>query len=221
MISTLFDIEIFFETPCFYSVIIENKKLNYDVCRYLYNEFCDKNEYFAFFNDDKKLDISNESAFIYNLFSLDLNTKKNINALYKILKKTIPETLQDDIKNIRESIFEVVKKISLEFEIELNVNSEIREDDLFKIIDLRFSENDDSLLLRFKKYIETIYELINIKVFFTYRLHEYFEKDELNLLTHELFYKNISIINIEQSNNFEKTRDETFVIVDHDLCVIE
>ncbi|MDR0935003.1 MAG: type II-A CRISPR-associated protein Csn2 [Erysipelotrichaceae bacterium] len=219
--SKLFDKEINLETSKFYTIVIENRKLNYDVSKYLYNEFSAKEDYFTIFKDDKKLDITNEATFVFNLFSLDLNTKRNINALYKILRKSCSDTLQADIKNIKNEIVKVVQQISLDFDIELGVNNDIREDDLFKIVDLRFSEGDDSYLLRFKKYVETVYELLGVRVFFIYHLHDYFNKNELDTIFHELSYKNMSLINLEISQNYEKSENEEFIVIDQDLCSIE
>lgn len=221
LISELFEKEVELDTSKFYSIIIENKAFNYEICKYLYNDFCSNVEYFKIFKDDKKLDISNESIFIYNLFSLDLNTKRNINALYKLLKKSCSDSLQSDIKNIKNSILEVVKRISLDFDIELDVNNDIKEDDFFKIVDLRFGDEDFSYLLKLKKYIDTAYELMGVKVFFINHIHDYFENNEINTLIRELSYKQISIFNIEQSNLIGKAENEEFIIVDHDLCSIE
>lgn len=221
LISTLFEKEISLDTSKFFTIVIENKSVNYDVCKYLYDDFRSNTDYFKIFEEDKRLEISSEAAFIFNLFSLDLNTKRNINALYRLLKRISSNCLENNIKEIRDSILEMVKQISLDLEIELDVNNQVKEEDLFKIVDLRFSESDSSNLLRLKKYIETMYELSRIKIFFIYHLHDYFEKEDINILFHELSYKNISIFDIEQSSDFEKADNEQIIIIDRDLCTIE
>lgn len=221
LISTLFEKEIDLETPKFLTLVVENKTLNYEICKYLYNDFCGRVDYFKLFNDDKKLDLSTYALFVYNLFSLDLNTKKNINALYKLLKKSCSESLQLELKNIKESIVEIVRHISLDFDVELDVNNNIKEDDFFKIVDLRFSESDDSHMSRFKKYVETAYELTGMRVCFVNHLHDYFDHGEIESLLHELSYKNITIINLEHNDLFQKLANEDLIIIDRDLCTIE
>ena len=87
-------------------------------------------------------------------------------------------------------------------------------------MDLQFKEIDSDYKNRLIKYMEVINELRNIKVFFFFHLHDYFEKEELETIIKEIKYRNISVINIESHNLFTKNDNERIIIYDNDLCYI-
>ena len=97
----------------------------------------------------------------------------------------------------------------------------IKVDDVFKMGNLKFLEEDDTLLKRLLKYILVSYELRNIQFVFINRLHDLLDEDEIAQLCSEVGYYGISIVTIE-SQKPEKPLDfERQFIVDKDLCSIE
>ena len=119
------------------------------------------------------------------------------------------------INNVAEK---VVEEISLDYDIELSMVSHIKEDDIFKLMNIQFSETDLSRTERFVRFISVINDLQKIDLFFVSHLKESFSEDELALIEKQLLYKKIHIIDFEtvnyQQNDFEKK-----IIVDKDLCV--
>ena len=119
------------------------------------------------------------------------------------------------INNVAEK---VIEEISLDYDIELSMVSHIKEDDIFKLMNIQFSETDLSRTERFVRFISVINDLQKIDLFFVSHLKESFSEDELALIEKQLLYKKIHIIDFEtvnyQQNDFEKK-----IIVDKDLCV--
>lgn len=216
--SLLFQEEIDLSSSDFRIIKIENPSLFYQVVRYLYMDFSGSTEFFSLWNGSSELSIDQFSNFLGPLFNVDLNTKKNINCLYRILKKTYFEKLSEDLNKLRVQAADIVKNISFDFEVELSVQNEIAIDDLFKIMNLQFSENCASLLERITKYILLSYELQHTTLFFTLNLFEYLEPSEIKTLVRDISYKAISIVDIESNGNLPIIDFGRTNTIDYDLC---
>ncbi len=204
----------------FITYVIENKKILFNIEKYIRMSFEGERDYIHLSKDKQLVLLDDYCDVVDNIFVLDINTKKNINALYKILKSLYYEKLKENISGLKQDISKIVSEISLDFDLELYVSNEIKEEDLFKIMDLQFKEIDSDYKNRLIKYMEVINELRNIKVFFFFHLHDYFEKEELETIIKEIKYRNISVINIESHNLFTKNDNERIIIYDNDLCYI-
>lgn len=212
--------DISFDVPKTINIVIENKVTFYNFCKYCFQDFSGEMEYISCFNNESLLKNDNVLHFIPNLFDLSLNNKKNINALYKILKQKYYDTLKIDISSLKTKIVDIVSTIASDFDVELTITNKISEDDLFKIMDLKFNDDTDTLLEQLIKYCSMIHELQKISTFVILHLHDYFEQSELDSLYHELKYKGISIISIENNNLFGKNNGDLTMILDKDLCSI-
>ena len=204
----------------FITYVKKKKKILFNIEKYIRMSFEGERDYIHLSKDKQLVLLDDYCDVVDNIFVLDINTKKNINALYKILKSLYYEKLKENISGLKQDISKIVSEISLDFDLELYVSNEIKEEDLFKIMDLQFKEIDSDYKNRLIKYMEVINELRNIKVFFFFHLHDYFEKEELETIIKEIKYRNISVINIESHNLFTKNDNERIIIYDNDLCYI-
>ena len=211
------DEDINIDSAEFIDLVIENKKLKYEFLKYCY--FCfNGNTNFIVLQCGSEIQ-NNEKLifFVCNLFDLDLNTKKNINSLYKILKLKYYDELKDEILNLTNKTKQLIEDISLDFDMPLYSNSEIKEEDIFRAFDLRFLDDDSlSLKERIIKYCTLIYELQKIDIFIFKDLHQYIES-----LFYELKYLRIKIINVESNNNFTFNSYSKKIIIDETLCLIK
>lgn len=208
------------EPPVSLSLVIENKASLYSFLSYCHNDFSGDSDRIRFYIDDSLQDNDERLSFIPNLFDLNLNSKKNINGLYKLLKKKYYSELKEGISELKSKAEAIIKEISLDFDVELTAGDAINEDDLFKAMNLGFAEDDSSLLERLIKYMDIIHELQGISVFVIYRLRDYFEDDELTFLRHEVDYKGIVLIDIETEKPIKPQENETVIVMDKDLCFI-
>ncbi len=204
------------------AIIIENKKIFFDYCSYCYNDFRKSNISFNFENDGKDVDCENAIHFLAHPFSLNLNTKKNINALYKLLRKKYYSELSTDIEALKSKVIEIVSAIALDFDVELSVDNEIAEDDLFKIMNLQFKDDEGfPLHVKLIKYMQVIYELQGINVFVMPFVSSYFSLNEIEQIKKELSYIGGCFISLENNSIFDKSCFDKTLILDFDLCSIE
>lgn len=203
-------------------LVIQNKKIFYKYCEYCYNDFPASSCYFNYKVDSKTLDSDKYIHFISHPYCLDLNTKKNINGLYKILKKKYYIDLEEDINILKNKAKEIVSNISLDFDIELSLADDIPVDDLFKIMNLKFNDYESmSLMEQFIKYIKIIYEIQGISVFIIPFLYSYFEENEINEIKKELAYSRIALITLENTRKEINNVADKCLLFDLDLCSIE
>lgn len=206
--------------PKFITLVIENKPFYWTFSKYLYDTFPEHLGYCSLFKNGEEQKIEDVSVYIYNPLDLNLNTKQNLNALYKILKKSYFSELSASVQQIQDLLTQVCKEIRLDFDAELTMESSIRIDDIFKIGGLQFSETDSTLLERFVRYISIVKELQNVSIIFINHLHDYFENAEIEQLLKEMEYRGITLVNIETFVPQNKLENETLCIIDKDLCSI-
>lgn len=216
--SALLSKRIELEEGSFLTICIDDKKTLFNMLSFCSHDFRGSESYLSFLTPAS--DKPESSVFIDNLFSLDPNSKKNINGLYRLLKNAYYDKLEDQIEELNKKIHEVVSYISLDFDLELIYEDSIKSEDLFKLMDLRFTEPDLELKKQLVQYISLSSELQNCRIFVTHGLHEFMDNDDFLEIHKELAYKHISIIDIEHGNDVNCFDGERIILIDNDLCDI-
>lgn len=204
-----------------YTIIIENRKILYDFEKYLFNEFEGNSDYLLLIDNNKIIDHKKNIYFLSNFYDMDLNNKKNLLALYKQIKVNHNDELKERFEQLTSNINEFLEFMNFESGFDLTFDSNILMDDVFKLGDLRFNNENDGLFNTLISYLEIINNLFNIEVFIVEELHKYFSNDELIKVINELKYHGIILINIEKDNNFEGIVDEIRNYIDIDYCTIQ
>ena len=204
-----------------YTITIENRKILHDFEKYLFNEFEGNNDYLLLMDNNKIIDHKKNIYFLSNFYDMDLNNKKNLLALYKQIKVNHNDELKERFEQLTSNINDFFEFINFESEFDLTFDSNILIDDVLKLGDLRFNNENDSLFNSFISYLEIINSLFNINVFVVEELHKYFSNDDLIKAMNELKYHGIILINIEKDNNFEGIVDEIRNYIDIDYCTIQ
>ena len=204
-----------------YTIIIENRKILYDFEKYLFNEFEGNNSYLLLMDNNKIIDHKKNIYFLSNFYDMDLNNKKNLLALYKQIKVNHNDELKERFEQLTSNINEFLEFINFESVFDLTFDGNILIDDVLKLGDLRFNNENDSLFNTLISYLEIINNLFNIEVFIVEELHKYFSNDDLIKAINELKYYGIILINIEKDNNFEGFVDEIRNYIDIDYCTIQ
>lgn len=204
-----------------YTIIIENRKILYDFEKYLFNEFEGNSDYLLLMDNNKIIDHKKNIYFLSNFYDMDLNNKKNLLALYKQIKVNHNDELKERFEQLTSNINEFLEFINFESVFDLTFDGNILIDDVLKLGDLRFNNENDDLFNSFISYLEIINNLFNINVFIVEELHKYFSNDDLIKAINELKYYGIILINIEKDNNFEGFVDEIRNYIDIDYCTIQ
>ena len=206
--------------PKVLTFVIENKAFYWKFCAYLYNGFPEHDGFCSYEDGDKKSAIEDCSLYIANPLDLDLNTKANLNALYKMLKKRYFGELNGAVQQIQTELANICQEIKLDFDAELEMDAAIRVDDVFKLGGLRFEDNELSFLERLTKYVVVAKELRGISLVFINHIRDYLDSDQLQEFVKELQYRGITLINIESRMSEEKLAGEIRFVVDQDFCAI-
>jgi len=218
----IFDKEIYLdlEVRNYYSIVIENKKKLLELEKYIYFDFSGKEEFIKCKIDNNFINPDKIATLIYPIFNPDFNNKRNINSLYKILKNFYREDVDSSVETINSKIKEIIDTISLDYSINIETTEEIKIEDIFKISNLRFAENYNSLLERIIQFCVVTKEIRNVFIFFVFDLNKYFEQEEIQLLLKDLYIKGIFLINIENSVKENEETKHISLLIDSDLCVI-
>lgn len=198
---------------------IENLVLFRKIVSYLYF-MAGEEDFISLFKDNEFLDIDGNSLFISNLVEFDLNSKRNLNSLNKLLLNTYYETMQEDLEQLRLKMLQITKKLSLELDVSLDIKETIKTDDLFRVMDIKFKDNYDSQLNRFINYLFVISELQKKNIFFTLHLKEYFLIEEIQMIVKECALHEIVLVDIESQNIIDLGNIEKKIIIDKDCCLI-
>ena len=207
------------EPGVFYNITIENREYFRKVVESLCFDFITDCG-ISIFKGTDNYDLEDIAVAVPNILDLNINTKKNINALNKILKKTYYEDLKSDLLSLKEKATIIVKKIALDLDISLSMNEEIKTDDLFKIMDIKFSDDKETFLERFINFLFVNSELQEKNLFFCLHLKEYFSPEEVEIIVKEVSYKQISVINIETHEYLDSIECQKKILIDKDCCFL-
>lgn len=205
--------------PTFITLLIENKTFYWEFTSYLYNGFPDHLAYCSLETGNKDA-IEDYSVFISTPWDMGLNTKPNINALYKILKKTYANELNTSVDQIQKIMETIAKEIKLDFDAELHVDGAIRIDDIFKLGNIQFQEGEQTFLGKLTRYVAVSRELRGVGLVFINHLRDFMDDESIRQFLKEAFYRGISVVDIETSEIKTLLKDEKKIIVDSDFCFI-
>ncbi len=201
-----------------YLLIIKNKQLLYYFLQnYNYNT---NEEYIKVFDEsNNQIKAADYIDIVTSILSIDVNTKKNINALVRQLK-TNTDILKKTSLNVTNIVKEAFDVIKMDSPIDIISDANISEDDIVKMMDINIDECSNTMIERLNNYVKVSYELRNVRVFIFYNLLSFLTETEIELLIHNSKYSNIKIIDIEYFDDGVCIFDHK-KIVDKDICLLE
>lgn len=201
-----------------YLLIIKNKQLLYYFLQnYNYNT---NEEYIKVFDEsNNQIKAADYIDIVTSILSIDVNTKKNINALVRQLK-TNTDILKKTSLNVTNIVKEAFDVIKMDSPIDIISDANISEDDIVKMMDINIDECSNTMIERLNNYVKVSYELRNVRVFVFYNLLSFLTETEIELLIHNSKYSNIKIIDIEYFDDDSYIFDNK-KIVDKDICLLE
>lgn len=204
----------------FTTIIIENNKLYYNILETL-SKKDDESDLIQLFIDDNLASIT-ELEFIYDIFTLSFNDKKNIGALSRIILKNI--SLNDMPAKIDKLSDEIIREFTnflFTIDIPTQISEEISDSEFLKLINVKIKDDYQTLIERITNYLEITNKLRRIDTFIFANISMFLPIDELELLIKECNYKKIHIILLENAINRKLLSGEKRYILDNDLCLIE
>ena len=198
-----------------YNLNIENQKFYYNLLDKLYDFDEDT---FIYSKDYEIKNLSKSCLIIDNTFNLDANNKKILNSLYKrISSELIDKSDKDEIEKINSTIISLLNKISLDLNLSVDYYTDL---DVIKILNLYnfcFKMDQSTPLEKFVTYIKANLEINKYKFIISTNILPMFSKSDIELLSNELKYLGLTLINITLiQQKYENLVDS--LTIDNDLC---
>lgn len=171
-----------------------------------------------FFLDENNNEINllNKIDLYIDYFNIELNSKKIINNLYKLLKNNIDDEDKTKINKCYSQIKKILSKSFINYNLSLTINDEFDIDDILKLlkvsIDLKNNLFDNLLLLI---DINNNLKLNELLIFAN--LKQYLTMGELNELYKYCLYNDVKILLIDSQCYGTTSKFEKKLIIDGNL----
>lgn len=196
-----FDNNIKIENDYIQVIEIENKKTFYRLVSDLYKIKNDEKLDEVFFYDDNNQEINmyNKVDLYVNFFDIDLNSKKNLNALNKNIINSLTDNVKEEILNNFKKLSKSFTKILSDIDLPLSLNDNITVDDIIKLLKISINKTDDLLdnlllLIDLEKVLK-----INEILFFI-NLKQYLSQEELIEFYKYAIYNEIKIVLVDSQS---------------------
>lgn len=213
-----FDNNIKIENNYIQVIEIENKKTFYRLVSDLYKIKNDEKLDEVFFYDDNNQEINmyNKVDLYVNFFDIDLNSKKNLNALNKNIINSLTDNVKEEILNNFKKLSKSFIKILSDIDLPLSLNDNITVDDIIKLLKISINKTDDLLnnlllLIDLEKVLK-----INEILFFI-NLKQYLSQEELIEFYKYAIYNEIKIVLVDSQSYGVKLDYEKKLIIDANL----
>ncbi len=197
-----------------YNIDIESVNFYHQLLLSLSNEDSDN---ILMSNNYSPVEYNKETLFISDILSLNPNSKKILNSLYKKIQDQYFINTLDTVSNINESILSLLKEISMDLDIDIDYESDLTLSDILLLYKFSFREGDDNFLGRFVTFIKANLEVKNISLIISLNLLPILKEEEIILLKKELEMLGICLINFNIRIKHCLSGVE-YITIDNDLC---
>lgn len=213
-----FDNNIKIENNYIQVIEIENKKTFYRLVSDLYKIKNDEKLDEVFFYDDNNQEINmyNKVDLYVNFFDIDLNSKKNLNALNKNVINSLTDNVKEEILNNFKKLAKSFTKILSDIDLPLSLNDNITVDDIIKLLKISINKTDD-LLSNLLLLIDLEKVLKINEVLFFINLKQYLSQEELIEFYKYAIYNEIKIVLVDSQSYGIKLDYEKKLIIDANL----
>ena len=213
-----FDNNIKIENDYVQVIEIENKKTFYRLVSDLYKIKNDEKLDEVFFYDDNNQEINmyNKVDLYVNFFDIDLNSKKNLNALNKNIINSLTDNIKEEILNNFKKLAKSFTKILSDIDLPLSLNDNITVDDIIKLLKISINKTDD-LLSNLLLIIDLEKVLKMNEILFFINLKQYLSQEELIEFYKYAIYNEIKIVLVDSQSYGIKLDYEKKLIIDANL----
>lgn len=213
-----FDNNIKIENDYVQVIEIENKKTFYRLVSDLYKIKNDEklDEVFFYDDDNQELNMYNKVDLYVNFFDIDLNSKKNLNALNKNIINSLTDNVKEEILNNFKKLAKSFTKILSDIDLPLSLNDNITVDDIIKLLKISINKTDD-LLSNLLLIIDLEKVLKMNEILFFINLKQYLSQEELIEFYKYAIYNEIKIVLVDSQSYGIKLDYEKKLIIDANL----
>lgn len=166
--------------------------------------------------------VSEQCELVLDIFNVDLNQKKMINNLYKLLENEIQHSDKlNEWRIISANILGLLERTICDCDYNVCYKDEIEIKDILKIVDVRFERDSDNLCQHLIEYIELSNSVKGTKIFILVNISSFLTNDEINHLYTSCLYNKTYLLLLENTNKSILPECEHVIVVDQDNCVIQ
>lgn len=218
-IHTMLSTELDINSQVLNVLVYENPKELVDCIAQLTYALDGENSKIRLVEKGQLIKSANKIDVILNLFDLDLNNKKIVNAITKRLTRELLDNHAFSLHEKYGEMYSIVSEALNIFDNEIVVNENMDTSLLIKMFNPSVENIYDSLLEKLIAYINLNVEMLDLKCLIILHAEEFFTKNEVIQLFNHCRYKEVALLLIESRHRYQIT-DEVCLIVDEDLCEI-
>ncbi|RDU22252.1 type II-A CRISPR-associated protein Csn2 [Anaerosacchariphilus polymeriproducens] len=220
LVSSDFSFQLELEESKVNLLIIENPIIFSKIILELLKQSEGNEGRFVLSQEGKVLKIEDNIFCIINPLELDFNQKNIITKLYSRLKEEIINTeLLLENNSIYADIFQYIQKVIDTISYPLTYKADMEPNALFKLLNVKFEEVQESLVERIIDYIKIMQQILGKKIVVLVNIKAYLSINELEQLYREAAYQKLNLIILE-SHLSSSLNNEVRYIIDKDLCEI-
>lgn len=221
MKSPLFEKEFKFENSYINVLEIHNIELFREIVQTINLEIKTKEEVskLIFLDNDNKVSISKDILIIQDYFNLDINNTKIIKQLYVDVET---KYIQDNDLNIFtqkiNDVLNEIRKTLLEYDFDFTYKEQLSVSELLKSISLKFDIKNYVDIIENILYLFEIISMFKIcKVCVFVNMKGYLKKEEIEEVYKMAMHKNIKLLLIEHYEDNNVNKYEKKLIIDNDF----
>lgn len=218
---SVFDTPIVFEENKINVLVIENRNFLVQTVLEMKSQIDEGVEGEYILSDDAgKVGFKN-TAIVTDVFSIDLNSRKNLTKLYAYLSDlAYNETNYGQTMTVLNSVQNFVAEIADASDYSLSA-AEAGVQELMKVCDLKFVfDGEMSFLEKLCEYLSVSSEFLKIKLFVFLNLRQFVSDEDLGEIYKYIAYNKINVLLLESVCPEKRLDCEEFKIIDKDLCEI-
>lgn len=183
----------------FISIYVENVECFYNIIESLGNYSNDLSDKNILYIMDKPAKGSESLDFIPSIIDLNFASKKITNALYKKLYSSCltDHEFSNSLSQINVQINALFQNKFIDVDIPLSFDYEIAISNYLKMLNVQIELNYTNKVEKIITYMKIVSQLRDISIFLTINLEKYYTKEDLLIISKEIGYQKIKIINIE------------------------
>lgn len=203
------------------NIVIKSKSQYWNMLLDINNTFNDTRlEVFDIYDKTLITSVLKKAAFISDYLNYDYNVRKVKNELYKKLETDARENgINASLQYINDKINLLFKEINHLSSFDLEYNRELELSNLFKLVDLKITEQRNDFLTNLTSILKLNLEFLNSEIIVLQDCLIYLNDEELGEFIKFLNYNKLTVINISPHSNYSQNLMLNTVIVDNDRCV--
>lgn len=158
-------------------------------------------------------------CYIHDYFDLSYSTSI-MKKLYESIEKYCNNELYSETQKIKTELISFMDLIVNAYDYDFEYNFDITIPEMLKMVGLKPSISEDTLLGSVLDFIVITNKYIKTKCFVLPNLHIFFSHDEIEKLYSDLINNHITTLIIENKKSFTKSEFENLYIYDEDFCEI-